>query len=358
YATSSSDEEALTKVCGAKTNGPVQGYDVSIYQGAFTWAGKGVQFGIARISDGVNNIDPQFDGNWSRMKAAGVLRAAYQFFEPGQDEVAQAKMVIAKVGKLGAGDLPVMLDIEVTGGQSPTTIRTKAQHWLDLVEAKTGKRPFVYSYGSFLETNLGSGFGKYPLAIANYGATCPSVPNGWTNWVMWQYSDGGGKLDHDVFNGTLAQLQALAGATASGSDDPCASFVDGYYCAASPQFKGGKVGDFYECRGGATKSKQTCTAGCEVSPPGVPDICHQGPAGVADAGVPSVDASVPSDGASSQAPQVATNDGPKDAPAEQPSDGCSISSRGSRTSSSWLLFAAAALGTVVARRRTRTRRES
>ncbi len=214
YATSSSDEEALTKVCGQPTTGPVQGYDVSTYQGAFTWAGKGVKFGAARISDGINSVDGQFDGNWARMKSAGVLRAAYQFFEPGQNEVTQANMVIAKVGKLGAGDLPVMLDVEVTGGQSPATIRTKAQHWLDLVEAGTGKRPFVYSYGSFLETNLGSGFGKYPLWIANYGATCPSVPNGWTNWVMWQYSDGSGSLDHDVFNGNLAQLQALAGAAA------------------------------------------------------------------------------------------------------------------------------------------------
>ncbi|MEO8796566.1 MAG: GH25 family lysozyme, partial [Polyangiaceae bacterium] len=210
YATAS-DDAALTKVCGAKTNGPVQGYDVSVYQGAFTWKGRGVQFGAARISDGTGNPDSQFDGNWSRMKSAGVIRSAYQFFEPGQNEVTQANMVIKKVGKLGPGDLPVMLDIEVTGGQSPATIRKKAQHWLDLVEAGTGKRPFVYSYGSFLETNLGSGFGKYPLWIANYGPTCPSVPNGWKNWVFWQYSDGGGTLDHDVFNGTENDLKAFAG---------------------------------------------------------------------------------------------------------------------------------------------------
>ncbi|HEX7665610.1 MAG TPA: GH25 family lysozyme [Polyangiaceae bacterium] len=210
YATAT-DDEALTKVCGAKTNGPVQGYDVSYYQGAFAWKGKGVQFGAARISDGTGFIDPDFDGNWSRMKAAGVIRGAYQFFEPGQDEVAQANLVIKKVGKLGPGELPVQFDIEVTGGQSPATIRKKAQHWLDLVEKGTGKRPFVYSYGSFLETNLGSGFGKYPLWIANYGPSCPSVPSGWKNWVIWQYSDGSGKLDHDVFNGTETELKEFAG---------------------------------------------------------------------------------------------------------------------------------------------------
>ncbi|MEO8874886.1 MAG: GH25 family lysozyme, partial [Polyangiaceae bacterium] len=218
-----STDDQLTRVCGAATNGPVQGVDVSYYQGAFDWAGAGVKFGAARVSDGTQFADPTFDGNWARMKNAGVLRSAYQFFEPAENEVTQANMVIEKVGRLGAGDLPVMLDIEVTGGQSPGTIRARAQHWLDLVEAGTGKKPFVYSYGSFLETNLGSGFGEYPLWIAAYGSSCPSVPAGWNNWVVWQYSDGSGKLDHDVFNGSEAQLEAFAGGGSGGGSSGGAS---------------------------------------------------------------------------------------------------------------------------------------
>jgi lysozyme len=206
-----STDDALTTVCGASTTGAVQGYDVSTYQGAFDWATHKVAFGAARISDGTGTIDDQFDGNWSGMKAQGILRSAYQFFEPSEDEVAQANLVISKVGKLGEGDLPVMLDIEVTGSQTPATIQTKAKHWLELVEAGTGKTPFVYSYASFLQDNLGSGFGKYPLWIAGYGESCPSVPSGWTNWVIWQYSDGSGSLDHDVFNGSLTTLQNAYG---------------------------------------------------------------------------------------------------------------------------------------------------
>ncbi|MEO7112411.1 MAG: GH25 family lysozyme [Polyangiaceae bacterium] len=213
---SASSEDALTRVCGASTDGAVQGVDVSYYQGDFNWAGQHANFGAARISDGTGFIDPTFPENWAHMKSAGTLRSAYQFFEPGEDEVAQANLVISKVGRLGDGDLPVMLDIEVTGGQSPATIRARAQRWLNLVEAGTGKKPFVYSYASFLQTNLGSGFGAYPLWIAGYGETCPSVPSGWNNWVVWQYSDGGGHLDHDVFNGNEAQLEALAGASGGG----------------------------------------------------------------------------------------------------------------------------------------------
>jgi GH25 family lysozyme M1 (1,4-beta-N-acetylmuramidase) len=223
---SATADEALTRVCGASTGGAVQGVDVSYYQGDFNWAGQRANFGAARISDGTGFIDPTFAENWEHMKEAGTLRSAYQFFEPGEDETAQANLVISKVGRLGAGDLPVMLDIEVTGGQSAATIRARAQHWLDLVEAGTGKKPFVYSYASFLQDNLGSGFGAYPLWIAGYGESCPSVPSGWNNWVVWQYSDGGGKLDHDVFNGSEAQLEALAGASSGGGGGSVPSVVE------------------------------------------------------------------------------------------------------------------------------------
>lgn len=207
--------EALTKVCGVSPSGPVQGRDVSYYQGNFDWQAQkaaGVDFGYARISDGLGFIDPQFGNNWSKMKAAGILRGAYQFFEPGQDATQQANMMVSKVGgMLGDGDLPCMIDVEATGGQSPATIASKVQTWLDVVEKGTGRTPVIYSGAYFWQDYVKStSFGGYPLWIANYGATCPLVPDGWKNWLIWQYSDGNGSLDHDVFNGTLAELQALA----------------------------------------------------------------------------------------------------------------------------------------------------
>jgi GH25 family lysozyme M1 (1,4-beta-N-acetylmuramidase) len=205
----------MTKVCGAGTNGPVQGYDVSYYQGNFNWVGAkngGAVFGYARISDGLGYIDPQFGNNWSNMKAAGVMRGAYQFFRPGQDATQQANMMVQKVGgMLGVGDLPAMIDVEATDGQSPGTIAAKVKTWLDIVEQGTGRRPFIYTGAYFWEDYVQStAFGGYPLWIAAYGPVCPSVPNGWQNWTMWQYSDGNGTLDHDVFNGNLQQLEALA----------------------------------------------------------------------------------------------------------------------------------------------------
>lgn len=224
--------EALTKVCGAgKYTGP-QGADVSKYQGNFDWNAAGVTFGYARISDGTTYIDSYFDSNWQKMKAAGVLRGAYQYFRPGQSATAQANMVVQKVGKLGAGDLPCVIDVEATDGQSAAAIASKVQTWLDIVEQGTGKRPVIYTGPYFWQDKVGStAFGKYPLWIAHYGATCPSIPAPWTKWTFWQYCDGntqycsnGKGWDRDVFNGTDAELQAFAGGTVAPTYG--ASFVE------------------------------------------------------------------------------------------------------------------------------------
>jgi GH25 family lysozyme M1 (1,4-beta-N-acetylmuramidase) len=208
-----SSSEAVTEKCGERANGPVQGVDVSDYQGDFDWAAAHVDFGYAQVSDGLDFPDSTFDGNWERMKKAGVLRGAYQFFEPDQDPVKQADMVIAKVGHLGTGDLPAMVDVEVTRGVSPGTIGDRVRTWLETVEKGTGLKPIIYTGSYFWEDNVGTNLGEYPIWIAAYGPPCPSLPDdGWKNWTIWQYSDGGGDLDHDVFNGSLDDLKKLTGA--------------------------------------------------------------------------------------------------------------------------------------------------
>lgn len=153
-------------------------------------------------------------------------------------------------------------------------------------------------------------------------------------------------------------------ATANGSNDPCATALDGFYCAGSSQFTGGKVGDYYDCRGGATKSKVTCAGGCEVSPPGVEDICHDAPAPDAGAaasaeagsksgtgagfGAPTAPAAAATTDDSAAAPPTTTTAAPL--PIASPSEGgCSTSSSGPvGAGGTWLLLVACV---AVARRR-------
>lgn len=211
-------EEASVCAAGAVT----KGVDVSVYQGSVNWGtahGTGLGFAIARISDGTGSIDSTFAGNWAGIKSAGMIRGAYQFFEPGEDPTAQANIVIQKVGMLGAGDLPVTADVEVTGGQSAATIAAHLKTWLDAVEAGTGKKPMIYTAPGFWNGSVASSaFGSYPLWVANWGVSCPSMPTGWSNWVFWQNSDMGSvsgipaTVDLDEYNGDAASLTDYAGA--------------------------------------------------------------------------------------------------------------------------------------------------
>lgn len=216
--------ESALRVCA---QGPtVKGIDVSFYQETVDWQkvkNDGFRFGIARISDGTRFIDDQFERNWREIKGKGLVRGSYQFFRPTQSAEQQANIVVQKVGKLGPGDLPVVLDIESADGASSATIRSKMRTWIDIVERGTGKKPIIYAASGFWNSLSGmSEFSKYDLWVANYGVNCPSMPNAWGNWLMWQYSDRGsvtgirGGVDVNYFNGTYEQLVKYAGG--SGSD--------------------------------------------------------------------------------------------------------------------------------------------
>ena len=203
----------------------VEGVDVSIYQGSnIDWNAvhaSGRQFGITRIGDGLGG-DSTFAINWPGIRAAGMIRGAYQFYRPNRDANAQADIVCAAVGRLGPGDLPVMLDLEADNGVSPAGIRASIDTWIARVRECTGKVPLIYTAGWFWNPHVASpDYGSYPLAVAAYGPRCPDLPLGWGDWTLYQYSDGdvrytpgvgavpgiGQSVDRDRFNGSLADLQ-------------------------------------------------------------------------------------------------------------------------------------------------------
>lgn len=205
-----------TCAAGATLNG----IDVSYYQGTVNWSavkGAGQSFAFARVSDGVSYPDSKFTTNWPAMKKAGVVRGVYQYFRPTQDVQAQVDLLFSKLaaaGGLAPGDLPPVLDLETSGGLPSATVVARAKSWLAKVEAKIGVKPIVYT-AAFMSSSIGTSFGPYPLWVANYGATCPLMPSGWTVWKFWQRSDSGkvagvsGNVDTNLFNGSLTALQAL-----------------------------------------------------------------------------------------------------------------------------------------------------
>jgi uncharacterized protein (TIGR03382 family) len=190
--------------------------------------GAGIDFAIIRVSDGANYNDSKFAANWQGAKDAGVIRGVYQFFRPGQDPIAQADLLINKVGVLGPDDLPAVIDVEATDGQSAATIAANVGIWLERVKAGTGKTPIIYTGKYFWNDNVQTtAYNGYPLWVAQYGPVCPDLPTAWSDWTMFQYSSTGsvagisGNVDTDKFNGDLNALMAFARGTTVCGDGLC-----------------------------------------------------------------------------------------------------------------------------------------
>jgi lysozyme len=200
------------------SNGNAQGIDVSHYQGTVSWPEvhqAGIEFAFAKATDGLTWTDPQFATNWPQMKAAGVLRGAYHFFEPADDAAGQARFFLQTV-QLATGDLPPALDVE-TAGSGGSALWEGVETWLQTVAAATGVQPFLYLDPTFADENQApASLTAYPLWIADYGTAQPALPAGWSKWLIWQHSESGtvqgvvGAVDLDLLAGPIANLAALA----------------------------------------------------------------------------------------------------------------------------------------------------
>jgi lysozyme len=189
------------------------GIDVSHHQGPIDWRAVrrgGVHFAFIKATEGGDWTDPAFARNWRRAREAGVLRGAYHYYRPQTHSAVQARHFLRTV-RLAPGDLPPVLDVEVTDGVSDATLRRGVRNWLRIVEAETGKRPILYVSRRF-SARLGSGFGDYTLWIADYRGGSPYVPGGWRRWHFWQHSERGRvqgiapRVDRNWFRGTRAEL--------------------------------------------------------------------------------------------------------------------------------------------------------
>ncbi len=195
----------------------LSGIDVSKWQGQVDWTSvqqAGMAFAFARATYGTSEVDSSFNSNWEGMKQAGIIRGAYHFFLAGEDPTQQAEFFIRTVGSLSPNDLPPVIDVESDSGVS-SHLAADVQTWLNTVAQGLGRTPIIYTAPSYWNANMTSGFGHYPLWVAEYGVSTPKAVNGWTDWTFWQYSATGkvagvgGEVDLDYFNGTQEALTAF-----------------------------------------------------------------------------------------------------------------------------------------------------
>lgn len=201
------------------------GCDVSFWNGAVDFnkmKSAGASFCYAKASQ--LSADARFAEYWPAMKTAGLLRGAYHYLDWRVSELTQAKLFVDTMGG-DWGELPPVCDFESqTAAPEPAVANGKLWNFLQYVEQKTGHIPMIYT-GYYYWLQYGTpnvGWAKYPLWLAWYAAeNIVKVPLPWTKWTFWQYTGNGDgakygstglSMDMDWFNGSLAELQAFAGA--------------------------------------------------------------------------------------------------------------------------------------------------
>jgi lysozyme len=202
---------------------PVQGIDVSYWQGNIDWqkvGDAGVVFAYIKATEGADRLDPKFLHNWRAAKQAGVARGAYHFMYWCRRAVEQASWF--KLNVPGDSDaLPPVLDVEWNSRSKTCPARiprdtaiAKIKIMLKAMEAHTGKRPIIYTDPKFHREVLESEFTDYPFWLRSVAAR-PEAKYQARNWAFWQFTTTGrvtgvaGPVDRNSFNGSGADWRGV-----------------------------------------------------------------------------------------------------------------------------------------------------
>ncbi len=198
----------------------IHGIDISHYQGRIRWGELAAQqqssypikFVFMKATEGGDHLDHTFEANFNAAREFGFIRGAYHFYNPRTDAIRQADFFIRTV-ELEKGDLPPVLDIEVTGKKEKQELVNSLKIWLDRVEEHYRVKPILYTSYKFKQRYLDDPFfDEYPYWIAHYYVDSVRYQG---HWSFWQHTDVGivpgieKEVDLNVFNGTLEQLYAL-----------------------------------------------------------------------------------------------------------------------------------------------------
>lgn len=202
---------------GAAPGTRLEGVDTSHHNAAVNWTtlqANGVRFAFIKATDGKDYLDPAFADTFRAAREAGVVRGAYHFYETDDDGAAQAEWFIRNVD-LQPGDLPPVVDIERITGPVDGDLDTQFQTFLSTLQAHYGQPAIIYTGPNFWDHSMRAHFPDHPLWVAQYGVSAPTLPDGWSAWTFWQYTETWqppgtvAPIDGSYFNGDAASLQAL-----------------------------------------------------------------------------------------------------------------------------------------------------
>jgi len=202
---------------------PVQGIDVSAWQGDIDWAkarAAGTRFAFIKATEGGDHLDPKFLENWKGAKNAGVERSAYHFLYWCRPAHEQALWFMLNVPP-DPDALPPVLDVEWNTHSKTCPKKISRQDALDKIkimlaamEDYTGKKPIIYTDPLFHREVLQGELPNYHFWLRSVAAE-PQDKYSDRSWTFWQFTTTGkvpgiaGKVDRNVYGGNDADWDRL-----------------------------------------------------------------------------------------------------------------------------------------------------
>ena len=258
----------------------IEGIDVSKWQSAINWsavAAAGKRFAFIKATEGTDYIDPYFATNYANAKAAGLVVGAYDFAWPGpgaEDGSDEADWFLAHA-VVASGDLPPVLDLEVTNGLSVAQLQAWVKAYVGRIYQRTGVRTVIYTSPNFWSKYMGNtawfaANGYTVLWIAHWTtAAAPTVPAaGWGGygWTFWQYTSSGtvpgitGRVDLDRFVGAqLTSVQIPSSMATAGDSRATVTW------AAAASSGGSAITGYRVTSSPGAKTCTTATTACTVT---------------------------------------------------------------------------------------------
>ena len=195
---------------------PVQGIDVSKYQGDIDWEkvrDSGIRFAYIKATEGGDHVDSRFHEYWKGAERAGLPRGAYHFMywcRPASDQAAWFTRTVPH----DEGQLPPVLDVEWNEDSATCSRRiprsealAKIREMLEALELHTGKRPVIYTDINFHRDILEGEFTNHEFWLRSVAAE-PGDRFRDRSWLFWQYTATGrvpgieGAVDRNAFEGS------------------------------------------------------------------------------------------------------------------------------------------------------------
>ncbi len=199
------------------TASTLKGIDVSRWQKHVDWTQvkeADITFAFVKATQADFRLDPYFARNWDETKRVGIKRGAYHFYIPGAPIEGQIE-IFKNTVKLEAGDLPPVLDVEVTDAKvSGEQMRRDIKTWLEAITQHYGVKPIIYTNQNYYRRWLQGHFQDYHFWIARYSPVKPDIHHT-DKWMFWQYTDRGAipginsNVDMNFFAGDWDTLHAM-----------------------------------------------------------------------------------------------------------------------------------------------------